>query len=140
MWPRTKPARTRPERAMTTFFPIEAGRQQEQQELADIFDQELEKMASRYETANQASQQQGDRQVDELLEKLKELARRQEQEAERQRRRSLDMQQGGGASGGGSGSSGGSAQQRALAEQAEGHAVRCHLYTAQQSPTTEARA
>ena len=27
-----------------------------------------------------------------------------------------------------------------LAEQAEGHAVRCHLYTAQQSPTTEARA
>jgi len=36
MWPRTKPARTRPERAMTTFFPIEAGRQQEQQELADI--------------------------------------------------------------------------------------------------------
>ena len=39
-----------------------------QQELADIFDQELDKMASRYETANQAMQQEGDRQVDELLE------------------------------------------------------------------------
>ena len=64
----------------------------QQQELAEIFEQELEKMASRYETANQAAQQQGDREVDELLEKLKELARRQEQEAERQRRRALEMQ------------------------------------------------
>ena len=89
----------------------------QQQELSEIFEQELEKMASRYETANQAAQQQGDREVDELLEKLKELARRQEQEAERQRRRALEMQGGGG--GGGGQSSGGSAQQRALAEQAE---------------------
>jgi hypothetical protein len=83
----------------------------QQQELADIFEQELEQMASRYETASQAQQQSGDRQVDELLEKLKELARRQEQEAARQKLRALE---------GGSGSSGGgAAQQRALAEQAE---------------------
>lgn len=81
-----------------------------QQELAEIFDQELNQMANRYETANQATEQQNDREVDELLEKLKELARRQEQEAERQRRRALQGQSGGG---------GGSAQQRALAEQAE---------------------
>ena len=81
----------------------------QQQELAEIFEQELEEMASRYETANQAQQQSADREVDELLEKLKELARRQEQEAARQR--SLDQ--------GGSGSGGGAAQQRALAEQAE---------------------
>jgi hypothetical protein len=80
-----------------------------QQELAEIFEQELDQMANRYETANQASEQQNDREVDELLEKLKELARRQEQEAERQRRRALQGQGGGG----------GSAQQRALAEQAE---------------------
>ena len=73
----------------------------QQQELADIFEQELEKMASRYETANQAMQQQGDREVDELLEKLRELARRQEQEAERQRRRALEMQGNGGGGGGG---------------------------------------
>ena len=81
----------------------------QQQELAEIFEQELEKMANRYETANQAQQQTSDRQLDALLEKLKELARRQEQEAARQRMRALD--QGGG--------SGGGAQQRALAEQAE---------------------
>ncbi|MGH6692710.1 MAG: DUF4175 family protein, partial [Gammaproteobacteria bacterium] len=56
----------------------------QQQELAEIFEQELEKMANRYETANQAQQQSGDRELDELLEKLKELARRQEQEAARQ--------------------------------------------------------
>ena len=83
----------------------------QQQELADIFEQELEKMASRYETANQAQQQSGDRQVDELLEKLKELARRQEQEAARQKLRALEQ--------GGSNSSGGAAQQRALADQTE---------------------
>ncbi len=81
-----------------------------QQELSEIFEQELDQMANRYETANQASEQQNDREVDELLEKLKELARRQEQEAERQRRRALQGQGGGG---------GGSPQQRALAEQAE---------------------
>ena len=83
-----------------------------QQELADIFDQELDKMASRYETANQAMQQEGDRQVDELLEKLKELARRQEQEAERQRRRALE---GGQQQGGGGGGGGGGGRQRAAA-------------------------
>ncbi len=82
----------------------------QQQELADIFEQELEEMASRYETANQARQQSSDREIDELLEKLKELARRQEQDAARQRQRAPNQ------SGGGSG---GAAQQRALAEQAE---------------------
>jgi hypothetical protein len=83
---------------------------QVQQELAALFEQELNKMASRYETASQASEQNRDREVDELLEKLKELARRQEQEAERQRRRAIEGQQGGGSSG---------AQQRALADQVE---------------------
>ena len=48
-------------------------------------------MANRYETASQAQQQGGDREVDELLEKLKELARRQEQEAARQRLRALEQ-------------------------------------------------
>src|SRR3977135_4405398 len=67
-------------------------------------------MASRYETADRQMQANGDRQVDELLEKLKELARRQEQEAERERR----LQQGSASS-----TPGGGAQQRALADQAE---------------------
>jgi hypothetical protein len=82
-----------------------------QQELAELFEQELNQMASRYETANQASEQANDREIDELLEKLKELARRQEQEAERQRRRALEGQMSGGGNSG--------AQQRALADQIE---------------------
>ncbi len=81
------------------------------QDLADLFEMELDKMANQYETRQQASQQQSDQKLDELMEKLKELARRQEQEAERQRRRAALGQQ---ASGNGSGQS-----QRELADQAE---------------------
>ena len=81
-----------------------------QQELSELFEQELDQLASRYENATQASEQQNDRQVDELLEKLKELARRQEQQAESEARRRAIGQQGGG---------GGAAQQRALAEELE---------------------
>ena len=83
----------------------------DQQELAEIFDQDLTRLANRYETANQSSEQPTEREVDELLEKLKELARRQEGEAERQRLRALQGQGGGG---------GGGAQGRELAEQAGG--------------------
>lgn len=81
------------------------------QDLADLFEMELDKMANQYETRQQASQEQSDQKLDELMEKLKELARRQEQEAERQRRRAALGQQ---MSGGGSGQA-----QRDLAEQAE---------------------
>src|SRR3954465_606253 len=81
------------------------------QDLADLFEMELDKMANQYETRQQASQQQSDQKLDELMEKLKDLARRQEQEAERQRRRAALGQQ---ASGNGSGQS-----QRELADQAE---------------------
>ena len=80
-------------------------------DLADLFEMELDKMANQYESRQQASQEQSDQKLDELLEKLKDLARRQEQEAERQRRRAALGQQ---ASGGGSGQ-----QQRDLADQAE---------------------
>ena len=81
------------------------------QDLADLFEMELDKMANQYETRQQASQQQSDQKLDELMEKLKDLARRQEQEAERQRRRAALGQQ---ASGNGAGQS-----QRELADQAE---------------------
>ena len=81
------------------------------QDLADLFEMELDKMANQYETRQQASQEQSDQKLDELMEKLKDLARRQEQEAERQRRRAALGQQ---ASGNGSGQS-----QRDLADQAE---------------------
>lgn len=80
------------------------------QELADLFELELDRLANQYETADRAMQQNADQQIDELLEKLKELARRQEQEAERLRRLQA-------MNSGSSGSAG--AQQRQLAEQVE---------------------
>ncbi|MEO6214218.1 MAG: DUF4175 family protein, partial [Vicinamibacterales bacterium] len=87
------------------------GGQQEQRDLSELFEMEVDRMANQYETRQQAQQQQADQKVDELAEKLKELARRQEQEAERQRRRAAAGQT---ASGSGSGNS-----QRELAEQVE---------------------
>ena len=62
------------------------GGQKMADELANLFELEVDKMANQYETAQRASQQQADQKIDELAEKLKELARRQEQEAERARR------------------------------------------------------
>ncbi len=79
------------------------------EDLADLFKMELDKMANQYETNQQASSSQQDQQIDELAEKLKELARRQEQEIERQRRQAAGQSAGGG----------GGDLQRALAEQAE---------------------
>src|SRR5688500_638993 len=52
------------------------------QDLADLFELELDRMANQYETSQRAEQQGADQTLDELMEKLKELARRQEQEAE----------------------------------------------------------
>jgi len=80
------------------------------EDLADLFELELDKLKNQYETVQRGERQQTSEQVDELLEKLKELARRQQQEAERQRRRA-EAQQG---SGGGGGRS-----QRRLAEETE---------------------
>jgi hypothetical protein len=79
------------------------------EDLADLFELELDKLANQYEMQQRAGEQQGDQQIDQLVEKLKELARRQQQELERQRR----MAQAG------QGSSGSSASQRALADEIE---------------------
>jgi hypothetical protein len=79
------------------------------EDLADLFKMELDRMANQYETSQRASQQAGDQRVDELAEKLKELARRQEQELERQRRMAAGQAPRGNSSD----------LQRALAEQAE---------------------
>jgi hypothetical protein len=79
-------------------------------DLADLFELELDKLENQYETVRRGQQQQADAQVDEVLEHLEELARRQEQEAERQRRR---------AQAGAQGSPGSGASQRNLAEETE---------------------
>ncbi len=86
------------------------GGQQAADDLADLFELELDKLKNQYETVQRGQQQQADNQVDELLEELRELARRQEQMAERQQRRAA-QNQGGGAGGGDA--------QRELAEQTE---------------------
>ncbi len=78
------------------------------EDLADLFGLETDKLANQYETAARAESAQAEQQVDALAEKLKELARRHQQEIERQRRR---------AAGQAAGTGGG--QQRELAEQTE---------------------
>ena len=55
-------------------------------ELADLFQLQLDRQANQYETQQRAQQQSAAQQVDELAERLKELARRQLQQAEQQRR------------------------------------------------------
>ncbi|HXG89708.1 MAG TPA: DUF4175 family protein [Vicinamibacterales bacterium] len=79
-------------------------------DLADLFKLEMDKMANQYETTQQATQQNADQQIDELAEKLKELARRQEQELQRQKQLASGQASANGRSGD---------LQRALAQQAE---------------------
>ncbi|RMH14351.1 MAG: hypothetical protein D6701_11345, partial [Gemmatimonadetes bacterium] len=79
------------------------------EDLADLFELELDRLKNQYETVQRGERQQASEQVDETLERLKELARRQQQEAERQRRRASQSRAGGG----------GSAGQRDLAEETE---------------------
>jgi hypothetical protein len=78
------------------------------EDLADLFELEMDKMANQYETSSSAASAQAEQRIDALAEKLKELARRQQQELERQRRRAA-----------GQAPSGGGDQQRALAREAE---------------------
>jgi hypothetical protein len=86
------------------------GGNQYAEDLADLFELELDKLANQYEMQQRAMQQSGDNQIDQLVEKLKELARRQQQEMERQRRMAQSGQNSGGS---------GSANQRALADELE---------------------
>ena len=80
------------------------------EELADLFQLEMDKLRNQYETVQRSQQQTADAKVDAMLERLKELARRQEQEAERQRQMAGNRQ--------GSGSAA-SARQRQLADDTE---------------------
>ncbi len=77
------------------------------EDLADLFELEMDKLRNQYETVEQQRRSSADDEVDEVLERLAELARRQEQENERRRRSSRPP-----------GSGSGSAQGR-LAEETE---------------------
>ena len=81
------------------------------EDLADLFELELDKVRNQYETVQRGQQQSVDNEVDEALQRLQELARRQQQENERLRRQANRLRnQGGGGSG---------ANQRELAEETE---------------------
>ena len=84
----------------------------EAEDLAHLFELEMDRLRNQYETVEQQRRSSADREVDEVMERLAELARRQEQENER-RRRGLS------APGGGAGS----AQQR-IADETEEEARR----------------
>ena len=63
------------------------------EELADLFKLEMDKLRNQYETVQRGQQQSSAQAIDETLERLRELAKRQQQETERQIRR-LDQSQG----------------------------------------------
>ena len=77
------------------------------EDLADLFQLQLDRVANQYETQQRAQQQSAAQQIDEVAEKLRELARRQLAQAEQQRRAAGQRQNG----------SGTGASQRALADE-----------------------
>ena len=100
------------------------GRGPNAEDLADLFELELDKLKNQYESVQRGERQQADEQIDETLERLRELARRQEQEAERQQRLANRSQ----------GSAGGGAQnQRSLADEVEEEARRLEELSRMQS-------
>jgi hypothetical protein len=80
-------------------------------ELSDLFELELDKLENQYEAVQRGQSQQLDQAVDEAMQRLRELARRQEQEVERQRLRASGSPGGQGA--------GDRGQQRRLGEEAD---------------------
>jgi hypothetical protein len=75
------------------------GGQREQQELAGLFELELDKMKNQYETVQRAQQQQAEQQKSEAERRLEELARRQQAALEEQRRRAQQAANSGGGGG-----------------------------------------
>ena len=76
------------------------GNQQLSEDLADLFELELDKLRNQYETVQRGEAEQTQAEIDELMQKLRELARRQQRENERQNRLRGRQQQGGGGGGG----------------------------------------
>ncbi len=94
------------------------------EDLADLFELELDKLRNQYETVERGAQQSADNEVDEALQRLQELARRQQQENERLKRQASRLQSQGGGGGGG---------QRDLAEETEDLARKLERLAREQS-------
>jgi hypothetical protein len=99
------------------------GGQPNVEELAELFELELDQQRNQYESVQREQRQQVDQQIDETLQKLQELARRQQQENERLRAHANDSRN----------QSGGGASQRQLAEEAEELARRLERLSREQS-------
>jgi hypothetical protein len=84
------------------------------EDLADLFELELDRMRNQYEEVQRGRREQADQELDEVMQRLRELARRQQQQNERMRAQQQNMQN---QSGGGGG--GGAEGQRRLADEAE---------------------
>ncbi len=107
------------QRAEAAFREVQVGQNQQQgggggsmpdaEELAELFELELDKQRNQYEQVQRDRQQQVNEEIDETLQKLQELARRQQQENERLRAQAGQSQ----------GQSSGGASQRQLAQEAE---------------------
>jgi len=95
------------------------------EDLADLFELELDKMRNQYETVQRSRTQQVDEEVDETLQQLRELARRQQQENERMRQRAQALQQGQ--------AGGGGRSQRQLADDVEEMARKLERLSREQS-------
>ena len=112
------------------------------EDLADLFSLQTDRLRNQYETLSRSSEQEAaiDREVDELRERLRELAARQQRENE-EARRLMDSLARAGAQAAGAGGGGGSssaASQRALAEEAEREARRLErLSRERQSPALQ---
>jgi hypothetical protein len=94
------------------------------EDLADLFELELDKLKNQYETVQRGAEQQADNEVDAALERLRELARRQEQEIERMRQLAGRLPNQGG---------GGRGSQQQLAEETEELARRLERLAREQS-------
>jgi len=90
------------------------GEQANAEDLADLFELELDRMRNHYEEVQRGRREEADRELDEVMQRLRELARRQQQQNERMRAQQQNMAQQS-AGGGGGGAEG----QRRLAEEAE---------------------
>jgi len=105
--------------------------QQSAEDLADLFDLEMDKLRNQYEQVERGERQQADDQTDEALARLRDLARRQQQENERLRARMDQMASGAGAAGA-------TGSQRQLAQEADSLARRLErLAREQQRPELE---
>ncbi|MGQ0702664.1 MAG: DUF4175 family protein [Gemmatimonadales bacterium] len=102
------------------------------EDLADLFELENDKLRNQYESVQRDRSQAADQQLDEIAERLRQLAARQQQENERMQRAAEAMRDRTAQQGGGGGGGGGSGQ-RELARQADEEARRLERLAREQN-------